>query len=280
MAFPHRPIDFQRPGHPIQASVQALAEPHHVLHVVNHFSEKHPQSPQEFLHPPRQAPAREDLHQVPEIVRAVKGDPADRVVAHQARGHHQLGEPAGIYAVPAGAVEIDALAAEKVDGVGSVGVARGVEVGEVELPDEAGVGPEVGEVAAGVGEGEAELDEAEGVDVGFEEEVVVGGQEAERVRPGGVHLGPEDDAGKLGVHGDEGKVVDEVADELELGFDVVGPDLPDCYGFRSRTRADWIRVGGYRHLLVNFSFSFFLFLINQQELNCSQSAERERERED
>jgi len=160
----------------------------------------------------------------------VKGDPADGVVADQTGRHHELGEPAGIYALVTVAVEIDALATEEVDGVGGVGVTGDVEVGEVELPDEAVMGTEIGEVTKGVGKGEADLDEVEGVDVGFEEEVVIGGSEAAH---GGVQLrrGTKDEAGEFGVHGDEREVVDEVPDELELGFQVVGPDFPDCYGF-------------------------------------------------
>ena len=101
-------------------------------------------------------------------------DPTHGVVAHEPRRHHQLREARGIHAVGGVTREIDALTTEKIDGVGSVGVTRHVEVTEVEFPDGA-VSGEVGEVAGGVGEGEADLDEVESVNVGLEEAVVVGG---------------------------------------------------------------------------------------------------------
>lgn len=85
-----------------------------------------------------------------------------------------------------------------------MGVTRRVEVGEVELPDAAPASASsCGEVAGGVGEGDAELDEVEGVDVGLEQPVVVF-RVAESVIAGRT----VDNAGKLGVHGDVRVVVD------------------------------------------------------------------------
>lgn len=130
--------------------------------------------------------------------------PADGVVADQTGAHHELSEAGGVDAGGAVPVEVDAVVAEEVDGVGSVGVTRDVEVGEIKLPDAAvAVGVRVGELAVGVGEGEAELNEVESVDVGLEEGVVVGWGEG----AAGVGVGLEDDAGELGVHGNEGIAV-------------------------------------------------------------------------
>lgn len=202
-----------------------------MLDVVNSIPEKDPENFQKLLHATRQVLAGEDLDQVAEVVRAVEGDPAHRFVADQPRRHHERGEPRRVNALGAVAVEVDALAAEELDGVGSVGITRHVEVVEVELPDEArGVGAEVGEVAAGVGERESNLDEAERVDVGLENLVVIGRPQLPSVRPGGVQLGAEYQAGKLGVHGDVREVVDDVLDELELGFQIVGPDFANHDG--------------------------------------------------
>lgn len=83
-----------------------------------------------------------------------------------------------------------------------MGITRHVEVAEVELPDEGGLGgSEAREVAVGVGEGEADLDEVEAVDVGLEDGVVRGGSTvAEFVVGSGV--GADHDTGEFGVHGD------------------------------------------------------------------------------
>lgn len=84
----------------------------------------------------------------------------------------------------------------------------------------------------GIGEGEADLDEVEEVDVGLEDGVVGGGvAEAE-----GFGGGADDDAGELGVHGDEGVPVDEEADQVEFGLDVVRPDRADYDRLRCRRR--------------------------------------------
>lgn len=65
----------------------------------------------------------------------------------------------------------------------------------------------------GIGEGEADLDEVEEIDVGLEDGVVGGGVTTDGVRT-------DDDARKLCVHGDEGVLVDEETDQVEFRFDV------------------------------------------------------------
>lgn len=44
-----------------------------------------------------------------------------------------------------------------------------------------------------------------------------------------VVVGLEDDSGELGVHGDEGVLIDEIGDQLEFGFQVTGPYFSDLY---------------------------------------------------
>lgn len=69
------------------------------------------------------------------------------------------------------------------------------------------------EVAVGVGEGETELDEVQGVDVGLEEAVVIGGAELKvAARGGGIDVGAVDDAWEFGVHGDERVAINQFAD--------------------------------------------------------------------
>lgn len=94
-----------------------------------------------------------------------------------------------------------------------MGVARHIEVLEVEFPNVAVVCAEIGEVTMGIGEGEADLDEVEEIDVGLEDGVVGGRVTTE----GG---GTDDDARKFCVHGDEGELVDEETDQVEFRFDV------------------------------------------------------------
>ena len=103
----------------------------------------------------------------------MKRHPAHGIVADESRRHHEFSEARGLYAVGGVTREIDSLTAEEIDGVQRVGVTRNVEVTEVEFPDGA-VSGEIGKVAGGVGESEADLDEVESVDVGLEEAVVVG----------------------------------------------------------------------------------------------------------
>lgn len=57
---------------------------------------------------------------------------------------------------------------------------------------------------------------------------MIGGLEAVRVGFHGVGGGRAvDDAGKLGVHGDEGEFIDDFTDQLEFRFKVGGPNLAD-----------------------------------------------------
>jgi len=157
----------------------------------------------------------------------VESHPANGVVAHESRRHHQLREARGVHAVGGVALEVDPLAAEERDGIRRVGVTRHVEVVEIKLPDEAVLGV-AGEVSGRVGECEADLDEVERVDVGLEEAVVVGrAARAVVVGLGGVHMWPENHPRKLSVHGDERVAIDEFADELELRFYIVSPYFTD-----------------------------------------------------
>jgi hypothetical protein len=126
-------------GELVQAAVQAVAELHEVLDVVD--------GGEVNLHEPEEAGLRvgegvagEDLEQVPEVVAGVEGDPADGVAEHDPGGHEQLGEAARVDAALGVAAEVDAAVAEQLDGVGGVDVARVVELAEVELPDAAAAG--------------------------------------------------------------------------------------------------------------------------------------------
>ncbi|KAH1222368.1 hypothetical protein GmHk_12G035545 [Glycine max] len=208
--------------------MERVAEPHHVLYVVNVVPEKRPQHVQELLQPARQAPPGQDLNQVPEIVRAVKRHPTHRVVADESRGHHEFGEQVGVDALRRVAAEVDSLAAEEIDGVRRVGVTLHVEVTEVEFPDEAVGGSEVGEISVGIRESETDLDQVKCINVGLEKAVVDGRWE---VGFCGVYsVGTENDAGEFGVHGNERVIIDDLTNQLEFGFEVGCPDLADQDG--------------------------------------------------
>ncbi|URD99341.1 hypothetical protein MUK42_32230 [Musa troglodytarum] len=180
------------------------------------------------------------LRQVPEVVSAVEGHPADGITQDHAGRHQELREPVGIHPVLPIPREIDVRLPEEVDGVGVADVTVNVELPEVELPhDGAAAGGGGREVAFGVGEGEAELDEVEEVDVGAEDVVVAVGDGLE------VAEGADGDARKLGVHGYEREVVDDLADHGELGFEVVGPDVADLdaggiVALRHRLGIGWV----------------------------------------
>jgi len=154
----------------------------------------------------------------------VEGDPVYGIVEHDAGGHEELCEPSRIDAALGVAAEVDAAATEQLDGVGGEDVARVVELAEVELPDAAAAASTEGrQLAARPGEGEAELDEVQHVNVGLEGGVVVVGGGAEGAD------GPADDARELRVHRDERELVDDVADQRELLLQVVRPHLPDLH---------------------------------------------------
>lgn len=142
----------------------------------------------------------------------MKSDVGDVVVADESGGHHELSETGSFDSVHTSLLEIDALVTQEIDRTGSVLVAGDVEVGEVKLPDVVVIwGAEVGEVSMRVGESDADLDELEGVDVGLESFVVIG-------RAAVAEILAEDNAGKLGVHGDIRVTVDGVADQRKFGL--------------------------------------------------------------
>jgi len=170
-------------------------------------------------------PSGEQPEEVAEVVATMEGDPLDIVVQHDTRRHHQLGEAGGIDPLGRKAVEVDATAAEQVDGVvaGRVGVR--VEAPEVELPD-AAPPPRAArrERTRPVGEGEAKLDELEHVDVALEGGVVaVAGEPV-------LGAGLDHEAGELRVHGDVRVRVDDGADHRELLLQVPRPDFADLHG--------------------------------------------------
>ncbi|WCJ41883.1 hypothetical protein M5689_022722 [Euphorbia peplus] len=214
MTFTDSSLDRQSPRDAVQTAVQTITKPHHMLNIVHLTPEKHPLQPQKVLHPAGQLPACQHLHQVAKIIGAMESDPADGFITDESGGHHELSEEGGVNAVFLISEEVNPLLGQEGDGIRGISVFREVKVLEVELPDEAVGGAEVGEVTVGVGEGEADLDEVEGVNVAFEDVVVV-------ARTGVADMGggwAEDDAGELSVHGDVREVVDEVADEVEFGF--------------------------------------------------------------
>ncbi|KAF7823204.1 5'-3' exoribonuclease 3-like [Senna tora] len=203
----------------------------------SHMNSCKRQDQSQLLQPVREAPSGQDLHQISEIVRAVKRHPAHRVVTHESRRHHQLGEPERVHPVVGVPPEVDPLLPEQRDGVGRVGVTLHVEIPEIELPDESVTRSEVGEVAVGVGEGETELDDVQGVDVGLEEAVVIGGADLAVAARGGLRR-TVDDAGKFRVHGDERVGINQIPDEVEFGIEIGGPYLTDHHRFRIRILAE------------------------------------------
>lgn len=154
----------------------------------------------------------------------MKSDPVDRLIQHNPRRHQQLSEAKRIDPFLVVLVEINAALRQEIDGITGAEVVFDIELTEIELPDAAPAGAAAGEVTEGIGEGEAELDQFEHVDVGLEGGVVVIRARFERPQS------PADDAGELGVHGDEGVIVDDLAHQGELGLEVVAPDLADLDG--------------------------------------------------
>lgn len=148
--------------------------------------------------------------------------PVDGVVENGAGGDEELREQLRVHTFLLVFLEVHPGFLEEFYGMGGEGVAADVELPEVELPDDgaAGVGGG-GEAARSVEEGEAELEEVEAVDVGADVLVVGVGELLEG--PGVV----DDDAGELGVHGDEREVVDDVSDHVDLRFEVSGPHIAD-----------------------------------------------------
>lgn len=173
-----------------------------MLDIINPIPKNNPQQIQKLRERPWEDLPGDGLNEIPKIIPAVEGDVSDIVIAQQSRRHHQLREARCRDAVLANGLEVDPLVAEEVDRVGSVIVARNVEIAEIKLPDEAAVGvAEVGEVPERVRERDPHLNELESVDVRFQNLVAL-----ERVRVGAVVA--DDDAGELGVHGDEGISID------------------------------------------------------------------------
>ena len=248
MTFTNLPVYLKRSSQPVQTAVQSpLAELHHVLHVVHSLPEKRSEQPEKVSQRTRKLPAREDLHEVTEIVRAVERHPAHRLVADQPRRHHQLREPLRFNPFAAVTLEIDPVATEELDRILRVRVAIHVEVAEIELPDEAApvdASAEIREVSVGVGESDADLDEAEDVDVGFEKLVEITRVSTAENR----WLRLEDHAGKLRVHGNVGEIFDDSADEVKLRDEIVSPDLTNHD--RSATIDEiYIWIDHHRHRL-------------------------------
>ncbi|KAJ0566329.1 hypothetical protein HanIR_Chr06g0272531 [Helianthus annuus] len=54
-----------------------------MLHIIHTLPKKQPQNPQKLRQHIRQLTARENLQQIPKIIRAVKRHPTHRVTTHQ-----------------------------------------------------------------------------------------------------------------------------------------------------------------------------------------------------
>lgn len=151
MADPN-PLDVEQLGQLVEAPMQAVAELHQVLDVVDD-GEVDVDQCEEGGVVVGEALAGEELEQVAEVVAAVEGDPIDGVVEDDARGHEELAEARGVDAAVGVAGEVDAALAEELDGVVGEDVLVGVELAEVELPYALLVGGAAGgEIAVLVGE--------------------------------------------------------------------------------------------------------------------------------
>ena len=144
VALSHRSSHLQFPGHPLQPPVHPLAEPGHMLHVVHVAPEQPSMQTQELSQTLRQRPPGQHLDQVREVVGAVEGHPANGSDAVEQRWPPEESRKfRGLHASPPVSVEVDPVAAEKIDRVRGVVVLLGVEVPEIELPDERIVRPEI-----------------------------------------------------------------------------------------------------------------------------------------
>jgi hypothetical protein len=145
------------------------------------------------------------------VVRAGVGGPRHPRAAEQAAAVEPRGEPRHGDAARLVVAEAEAAALEVLDGVGCVRVRGGVEAAEVELPG--------GDVAEVVVDGEAELDGLEGVGVGLHRGV----PRLRRHQAVALLTGAVDDAGVVDGHRGVAGVRREVAEEDQLGLQVVLP---------------------------------------------------------
>ena len=213
--------------HFLQPAGETLAAAHHVLEI-HSLSEEQVHQAEELFQGVGQRPAEpQHLDEIGEVVAAVKGDPSSGVRAAETAMSDEAGtievggELAGVNAVEGEPVEVDATGAEQVDGVRRVEVASDIEFAEVELPHvpDPAAGADGGEVAEGVEEGEAELDELHLVDVGLEEGVAQAGREKTVWPPSSV-----EEAGKLRVEGDVREAIHEGSNDGELVLQVPRPN--------------------------------------------------------
>ena len=93
-------------GKLVQPTLQAIDVRHEVLHVVD-ARKPRPQLPEELVLLLRQWNTRQQLQQVPKVVAAVKRQPLDVRVEHQARRHKQLSKVRVVDAVPCQTVEVN-----------------------------------------------------------------------------------------------------------------------------------------------------------------------------
>ncbi|URE02866.1 hypothetical protein MUK42_07226, partial [Musa troglodytarum] len=207
------PLNIKQLGELVEPPMEAVAELHEMLDVV-HGREVYPDEIEEASLGVGEVLASEHLKKVAEVITAVEGDPVDGVIKHDTRRHEELAEAVGVDPLVVVLLEVDAALAEELDGVGREDVQLHVEFAEVELPYAAAVGAAGGQVAELVGEGEAELDQLEHVDVGLEGGIVKVGAGPEASQ-GSAH-----DAGELRVHGDVGEVIHDLADQGKLRLQI------------------------------------------------------------
>eukprot|EP00308_Calcidiscus_leptoporus_P025129 CAMPEP_0119376206 /NCGR_PEP_ID=MMETSP1334-20130426/39513_1 /TAXON_ID=127549 /ORGANISM="Calcidiscus leptoporus, Strain RCC1130" /LENGTH=341 /DNA_ID=CAMNT_0007394727 /DNA_START=40 /DNA_END=1065 /DNA_ORIENTATION=+ len=203
-----------------QPALEVFARAHHVLDVEDVRAEEQ-QLGEEVVLLGGQRLAREELHDVREIISRVESDPAHLIAQHDARAHQELREVRRLdppFLVP---TEVDARARKEIDRVLRVDVVVEGEL-EVEL-----VRAHIWrELAVLIAQREAELDDLQEIDVATDRLVV-------KVR-GRLEVAnrPRNHTGELGVHRDVWVVDDHVAYDREFTLHVIRPNVTDKRGGR------------------------------------------------
>jgi hypothetical protein len=216
-------LHVQRLRQLVEPAVQVVAELHQVLDIIQ-SGEVGPQQVEKLVLARRQILAREQLQQVPEVVPAVKGNPMHVLVQHNPRRHEQLPEPLRVNPPLLVALEIDPALLQQLNRVVRVHVLPEVKLPEIELPHTRLPRPAPRQRAILIRERQPQLYQLQHVHICPKRLVVI--LRAVLERPDR----PHHHARKLCVHSHIRILVHNVAYQLELILQVIGPYLPDAEG--------------------------------------------------
>jgi len=202
----------------LQPALQVLTRLHQILDVVN-VREKHFQQVEKLRLVGRQRLVHENLEQVSEIVAGVKGEPVDVVGEDDAGRVHVLCERHHVDAVLLVNLELYTGPYQQIDGVLRIHILADVET-EIKLPR----GAARRLLAVLIVKREPDLNDLEQIDVAAEQLILVVGRALE------LPDGPRDDPRELGIHGDVGVLLDDVAHFTEFLIEVIIPHVANLIG--------------------------------------------------